>query len=87
MHHARQPDVVQVGALAADEARVLLALEPAEADRALGGRAGKVLDGGHAHASLFAVAASCSAAQRTALTMFLYPVQRQIAPEIAIRIS
>ena len=35
----------------------------------------------------FAVAASCSAAQRTALTMFLYPVQRQIAPEIATRIS
>ena len=34
--HARQPDVVEVGALAADEARVLLALQPAEADRALG---------------------------------------------------
>ena len=32
-------------------------------------------------------AASYSAAQRTALTMFLYPVQRQMAPEIAVRIS
>ena len=42
--HPRQPDVVEVGALAADEARVLLALQPAEADRALGRRAGKVLD-------------------------------------------
>ena len=38
VHHARQPDVVQVGALAADEARVLLALQAAEADRALGRR-------------------------------------------------
>ena len=34
--HPRQPDVVEVGALAADEARVLLALQPAEADRPLG---------------------------------------------------
>ncbi len=42
--HPRQLDVVEVGALAADEARVLLALQPAEADRALGGRARKVLD-------------------------------------------
>ena len=31
--------------------------------------------------------ASCSAAHWTAATMFLYPVQRQIAPEIAVRIS
>ena len=38
--------------------------------------------------SSFAIrAASCSAAQRTARTMFEYPVQRQIAPEIAVRIS
>ena len=36
VHHPGQADVVQVGALAADEARVLLALEAAEADRALG---------------------------------------------------
>jgi hypothetical protein len=35
VEHPRQLDVVQVGALAADEAGVLLALEPAEADRAL----------------------------------------------------
>ena len=65
--HARQPDVVEVVALAADEARILLALEPAEADRALGAGAGKVLGDCHACASC----ASCSAAQRTALTMFL----------------
>ena len=68
--HSGQPDVVEVRALAADEARVLLALQPAEADRALGLRAGKVLDGRHAQTPCFAVA-SCSAAQRTALTMFL----------------
>ena len=36
VHHPGQADVVQVGALAADEARVLLALEAAEADRPLG---------------------------------------------------
>ena len=34
--HPRQPDVIEVGALAADEARVLLALQTTEADRALG---------------------------------------------------
>ena len=69
--HARQLDVVEVVALAADEARVLLALEAAEADRALLGRAREVLDvGGHAQLSCRA-AASWSAAQRTALTMFL----------------
>ena len=45
--HARQPDVVEVGALAADEARVLLALQPAEADRPLGRGAGKVLGDRH----------------------------------------
>ena len=70
VHHPRQPDVVEVGALAADEARVLLALQAAEADRALGLSARKVLDDGHAQTPCFAVA-SCSAAQRTALTMFL----------------
>ncbi len=70
VNHSRQLDVVEIGALAADEARVLLALQAAEADRALARGAGKVLDDGHAHASCFA-AASCSAAQRTALTMFL----------------
>ena len=31
--------------------------------------------------------ASCSAAHSIAATMFLYPVQRQMAPEIAVRIS
>ena len=71
VHHPRQLDVVEVGALAADEARVLLALQPAEADRALGRGAREVLDDGHAHASCRACAASWSAAQRTALTMFL----------------
>ena len=61
VHHARQPDVVQVVALAADEARVLLALEAPEADRAFLHRAREVLDRGHPHASCF-VAASCWAA-------------------------
>ena len=71
VHHPRQVDVVEVGALAADEARVLLALEAAEADRPLGRRAGKVLDvDAHTSASL-PDWASCSAAQRMALTMFL----------------
>jgi hypothetical protein len=68
--HAGQADVVQVGALAADEARVLLALQAAEADRALLRRAREVLDRRHPHASC-RVDASCSAAQRTAATMFL----------------
>ena len=55
-----EPDVVDVVALAADEPRVLLALEPAEADRAL-------LGGGHQ-----AVTSSpCSAAQRIDAMMFL----------------
>lgn len=49
--HSRQPDVVEIGALAADESRVLLALQPPEADRALGLPAGKVLSDGHAHTS------------------------------------
>ena len=84
--HSRQPDVIEVGALAADEARVFLALQTTEADRTLGLGTRKVFDHCHAHASCFA-AASYSAAQRTALTMFLYPVQRQMAPEIAVRIS
>ena len=84
--HTRQLDVVQVRALAADEPRVLLALQPAEADRALGGRAGEVLDCCHQVVSCRA-AVSCSAAHRTAATMFLYPVQRQIEPEMATRIS
>ena len=56
--HPRQADVVEVGALAADEARVLLALQAAEAD-------GAFLSDGHGQASW------CSAAQRTAATMFL----------------
>jgi hypothetical protein len=81
--HARQLDVVQVVALAADEARVLLALQAAEADGSLGRG---VLNGGHAQLPCRA-AASWSAAHRTAATMFLYPVQRQMPPEIAVRIS
>ena len=68
--HPRQPDVVEVGALAADEARVFLALQATEADRALGLGARKVLDDGHARTPCLA-ACSCSAAQRTAATMFL----------------
>ena len=70
VHHPGQADVVEVGALAADEARVLLALEPAEADRPLVVGLGRFSVTAIAHASCF-VAASCSAAQRTAPTMFL----------------
>jgi hypothetical protein len=63
--HPRQLDVIEVVALTADEARVLLALEPAEADGPLGR-----LDRSHPQTSFFADA-SCSAAQCTAATMFL----------------
>jgi len=63
VEHARELDVVQVGALPADEARILLALEPAEADGAIGGRR-------HPETSCRA-GASFSAAQRMAATMFL----------------
>src|SRR5262249_32619571 len=80
VEHAGQDDVVEVGALAPDEARVLLALHGAVADRRLL-RCG----GGHPH--LLAAARSCSAAHRTALTMLAYPVHRQMAPEIASLIS
>ncbi len=45
--HSREPDVVEVAPLAADEARVLLALQATEADRPLGGRARQILDGRH----------------------------------------
>ena len=48
VHHAREPDVVEVVALAADEARILLALQAPEPDGALGGRARKVLGNRHA---------------------------------------
>jgi hypothetical protein len=61
VHHSRQADVVEVVALAADEARVLLALQAAEADRALliGAGAGEVLLGdGHAQCTSCRVAAS-----------------------------
>ena len=69
VHHPGQADVVEVGPLAADEARVLLALESTEADRPLG-RGLSDSRVAISHASCF-MAASCSAAQRTALTMFL----------------
>ena len=74
VHHSRQPDVVEVGPLAADEPRVFLALQPTEANRTFGRRG---FHRGHAHASCLmldepdVIAASWSAAQRTALTMFL----------------
>jgi hypothetical protein len=78
VEHAGQDDVVDVVALAADEAGVLLAEHAAEPDR-VGGRAGGLggrlgvrlgrrrwggFGGGHR------LAASCSAAQRVARTMF-----------------
>ena len=70
VHHARKLDVIEIGALPADESRVFLALETTKANGALDGRARKVLGGGHAHTSRFA-AASYWAAHCTALTMFL----------------
>ena len=64
VQHARQLDVVDEVAVAADQPRVLLALEPAVADRAL-------LDGGHQPVTSSRVSAIrsapsgwCSAAQR-----------------------
>ena len=68
--HPRQPDVVEVRALAADEAGVLLALQAAEADRALG-RAGSEGSRRRPCSDPLLAAGSCSAAQRTAATMFL----------------
>ena len=62
VEHPRQHDVVEIGPLAADEARVLLALHVAVAERCL-------LRSGGRHRHLLASAPSCSAAQRTALTM------------------
>src|SRR4029453_5429897 len=77
VEHVRELDVLDVVATADDEARVLLALDalaqPAAA--ALG------LDGGHE------VSFSLFAAHCTDLTMFWYPVQRQMFPESAQRIS
>ena len=70
VHHPGQADVVEVGPLAPDEARVLLALQAPEPDRPFARRAGQVLDGGHAEAS-WVVAVSCSAAHWMAATMFL----------------
>ncbi len=60
VQHAGQAHIVDVGAPAADEARVLLAGHPAEAHR------GGLFHRSHADTS----AAGCSAAQRTARTMF-----------------
>jgi hypothetical protein len=82
VQHPGQHDVVQVPALAADEARVLLPLDAAEADRPVGGRRGRVgrargarafLDGGHAGTSSVVVAApsvaGCAAAHWIERTM------------------
>src|SRR4029079_19695190 len=65
MEPAGQPDVVQVVALAADEARVLLALEPPEADRPLLRRAGEALEHRHlSHPDSFRPRASLPTAPR-----------------------
>ncbi len=57
VQHPGELDVVDVLALAADEARVLLALHAAEAD-------GAFLDGGHQLVTSSVAPAGCSAAQR-----------------------
>src|SRR5690606_7322367 len=78
VQHPGQHHVVDVGALAAYEPGVLLAQRAAEA------YGGPLLRDGHVVTS---VPAGCSAAQRTARTMFSYPVQRHSCPEMASRIS
>jgi hypothetical protein len=71
VHHPGKPDVVEVAALAADEAGVFLALQAPEADGPLRACARKVLRN-CCHAQLPWVGApSYSAAHRTAETMFL----------------
>ena len=68
MEHAGQLHIVNVIALATDEALIFLALHGAEADGvALGGH-GDVFDGGHAFTSL---SLGLSAAHLMAATMFL----------------
>src|SRR6185436_658967 len=78
VEHARELDVVHVGALAADEARVFLALDgmphPSDLGRCLGR---------HQEPPWAIAVAACW----TALTMFTYPVHRQRLPEMAWRIS
>ena len=64
VEHARHRHVVEVVAAADEEAGVLLAQHPPEADRVAGVRYGNLFGGGHETVSL-----GCSAAQRTALTM------------------
>ena len=89
VQHAAQIDVVDVVAAAPDEARVLLAEHPAVAARLLivvgliVGRWRTGLCSGHAFASSFA----CWAAHCTDRTIVVYPVHRQICPEMASRIS
>ena len=83
VQHAGQRDVVEVVALALDETPVLVALHAVADPADLGGRVGRrVVGRGHALAPAFDAAAVC-----TALTMFMYPVQRQMFPEIAQRTS
>jgi hypothetical protein len=62
VQHPRELDVVDVVALPADEARILLALQPTEADRTL------FFDGCH-QAPTSSVSVECSAAQRTERTI------------------
>ena len=70
VEHAGQLHVVDVVALAAQEADVLLAMHATEADRVAGCAEGhrSLFDGGHAVTSLVA---GCSAAHWIAATMFL----------------
>src|SRR5213083_948448 len=82
VEHPGQLHVVDIGTVPADEPGVLLALHPAEPHRG-GCRHGAATSSSVGTGS----AAGCSAAQRTAFTMFSYPVQRQDCPEIASRIS
>ena len=78
VQHAGDDEVVEVVPLATQEAGVLLAEHPAEADRVArraGGGRGGVLGAGHAWTSWEAScavvgSAGCRAAQRTARTMF-----------------
>src|SRR5215207_63661 len=82
VQHARQHEVVDIVALTAQEASVLLAHPAPETNIRVVRR-----DGHDAATSSVSVIRGWAAAQRIARTMFSYPVQRHRLPEIASRIS
>src|SRR5580692_2430059 len=85
VQHARQADVVDKCALAADEPRVFLARDRDEL--AVPGEVRGLGHGADPAADRPASDDSASLAHSTDRTMFSYPVHRQIWPDIASRIS